>query len=342
MHTTWIEHLTARGARIEDGRVHSFGDPQAERSAAAIRTVVADLSHAGLIAAGGPDAVTFLQGQLTNDVRRLGPAQAQFAAYCTPKGRALANFLVWKDADEFCLQLAAELQAPVQKRLSMYVLRSKVQLRDARNEFVRLGVAGPQAAELLRGLAVDMPDETMRATSTADAVIVRLHGARYFVATRAVDTARRLWDGLREGAVAVGAPAWDWLEIQAGVPWVSAATQEQFVPQMLNFERIGGVNFQKGCYPGQEIVARSQYLGQVKRRLYRAHLAADAAPQAGDALYGDDPDGQPVGILVNVAPAPGGGFDALAVVQTASAGAGPVRHGGPQGPVVALMALAAD
>jgi len=126
-----------------------------------------------------------------------------------------------------------------------------------------------------------------------------------------------VWQALTQHATPVGAPVWDWLRLNAGVPMLVAATQELFVPQMVNLEAIGGVNFQKGCYPGQEIVARSQYLGKMKRRMFLAHLDESAAP--GDSLYSADLPGQATGTVVNAAPAPGGGFDLLAVAQIESA-----------------------
>ena len=134
-------------------------------------------------------------------------------------------------------------------------------------------------------------------------------------------------------------PVWDWLEIRAGIPVITAATQEAFVPQMVNLELLGGVSFQKGCYPGQEIVARSQYLGKLKRRMYLAHTDRDVAPGAGTQLYSRDLDGQPSGMVVSAAPAPGGGFDLLAVIQTTSADVHPIHLGTPDGPVLALEPL---
>jgi len=129
--------------------------------------------------------------------------------------------------------------------------------------------------------------------------------------------AAAVWQVLCESATPVGAPVWDWLRINAGIPMIVAATQEQFVPQMVNLEVIGGVSFQKGCYPGQEIVARSQYLGKLKRRMFLAHVEAPAAPA--DNLYSADIEGQATGTVVNAAPAPTGGFDVLAVAQVESA-----------------------
>jgi folate-binding protein YgfZ len=142
-------------------------------------------------------------------------------------------------------------------------------------------------------------------------------GEDKFVLVLLPEQAATVWQALRPLATPVGAPVWDWLRLNAGIPMIVAATQEQFVPQMVNLEAIGGVSFQKGCYPGQEIVARSQYLGKLKRRMFLAQVDAEAAP--GDALYSADFEGQTTGTIVNAAPSPLGGFDVLAVAQIESA-----------------------
>ena len=137
----------------------------------------------------------------------------------------------------------------------------------------------------------------------------------------------------------VGTPCWEWLDIRAGIPWITAATQEQFIPQMANLELIGGVNFKKGCYPGQEIVARTQYLGKVKRRMFLANVNAAALPIAGDPLFSTDPAAQESGMIVNAQSAPDGGYDVLAVLQTSSVEAGAVHLKAPDGPPLQFLAL---
>ncbi|MFP5409534.1 MAG: YgfZ/GcvT domain-containing protein [Gammaproteobacteria bacterium] len=314
---SWKNFLLSQGAVIENDAVQNFGNPAAERTAAT-GTVVADLSQLGLIAFEGEDTATFLQGQLTNDVRALHADAAQWNGYCSPKGRLLGNFLMWRQGDDTCLQLSRDIVASVLKRLSMFILRARVKGRDASDETVRLVVAGPQAAAAVQAAMGALPEAPMRSAAVANGWVVRV-GVDKFVLSVAPGHAESVWQMLRQSATPVGAPVWDWLRLNAGIPMIVAATQEQFVPQMVNYEALGGVSFQKGCYPGQEIVARSQYLGKLKRRMFLAHVDADAAP--GDSIYSADLEGQASGTVVNAAPAPDGGCDLLVVAQVESAAA---------------------
>ncbi|HBU30381.1 MAG: glycine cleavage system protein T [Thiobacillus sp. GWE1_62_9] len=313
---SWKTFLQSQGAALEGNAVLHYGNPAAERAAAADGTIVADLSQLGVIAFRGDEAASFLQGQLTNDVRSLHADAAQWNGYCSPKGRLLGNFLLWRQGEDYCLQLSGDILPSVLKRLSMFILRAKAQGRDASDESVRLVVAGPQAAAAVGAAMGAVPDAAMRTVAGDSGFVVRV-GADKFVLSIAPERAAAVWQTLRQTATPVGAPVWDWLRLNAGIPMIVAATQEQFVPQMVNLEVIGGVSFQKGCYPGQEIVARSQYLGKLKRRMFLAHVDAEAAP--GDSLYSADIEGQATGTVVNAAPAPAGGFDVLAVAQVESA-----------------------
>ncbi|MBM4180479.1 MAG: folate-binding protein YgfZ [Betaproteobacteria bacterium] len=321
--TAWTDFLASRGARFEHGGVADFGDPKAELAAAASADVLTDLSHFGLIGFSGEDAETFLHGQITNDLRALTDGKAIFAGYLSAKGRMLANFLVMRRAGELLVMLPESLREGIQKRLSMFVLRSQVKARDAGGEWVRLGVNGPAAAaRVAEVLGRDAPVGIMSMAQSAAAFALCLGDARYdlFVAP---DRAAAVWEQLATRARPVGAPVWDWLMVRAGVPVVLPPTQDHFVPQMANMEILGGISFNKGCYPGQEIVARSQYLGKVKRRLYLAHVDAEARP--GDELFAPEPADQAAGLIANAAPAPGGGWDVLAVALSPSVEAGDIR-----------------
>lgn len=333
---TWKHFLQTQGAVVDQAAVQHYGDAAAERAAAAGGTIMADLSQLGVIACRGDEAAAFLQSQLTNDVRSLPPDGAQWNGYCSPKGRLLANFLLWRHGEDYCLQLAGDILPGVLKRLSMFIMRAKVQARDASDETVRLVVAGPQAHAAVTAATGTLPDAVMHAATFAGGRIVRV-GDDKFVLSIAAEHAAAVWQALREFATPVGAPVWDWLRLNAGIPMIVAATQEQFVPQMVNLELIGGVNFQKGCYPGQEIVARSQYLGKLKRRMFLAHVDAAAAP--GDSLYSADIEGQATGAIVNAAPAPEGGFDVLAVAQLDSARGHTLHLGSADGAALSLKPL---
>ncbi len=320
MNPDWRDFLQAAGAQFSgDGSIADFGDAAGELAAARDATVVVPLGHLGLIRVGNEEACSFLHNQLTSDINHLGVEGVQHSAWCTAKGRMLASFLIWRQGDDYLLQLSADLVEAVAKRLKMFVLRSRVSIADAGSESALIGVAGPRSAAALEAAGLPVPGEAMRTLPFADGTVLRLDDARFEVAV-AAPAAPGLWQKLAGGARPAGTPAWRWLDIQAAWPLVTAATKEEFVPQMANFERIGGVSFHKGCYPGQEIVARTQYLGKVKRHLYRA-VAAEAM-SAGDELFSSAAPDQACGMIVSAAPDPAGGHVALAVLMEAAADAG--------------------
>ncbi|PIV74605.1 MAG: folate-binding protein [Rhodocyclales bacterium CG17_big_fil_post_rev_8_21_14_2_50_68_7] len=338
MNPAFQEHLVSRGARIDGGRVADFGAPDAERENAASGTVLVPLSHLSVVRAGGPDAATFLHNLVTNDVKGLASGQAQYDGLCTPKGRMLASFLLWREADGLLLATARDLKDALLRRLAMYVLRSKVSLSDVDAQWVLLGLAGLDAEAAAARCGLPAPREPMGVAAFADGMVIRVGDARFQIAVRA-PAAAALWDALCGVARPGGEALWRWFDIRAGIPLVVAATSEEFVPQMVNFELVGGVNFHKGCYPGQEVVARSQYLGKIKRRMVLAHLDAAAAPTPGEHLYGVKLGDQSCGAVVDAVPAPGGDCDLLAVVQTSSAESGAIRLGRPDGPELRLQPL---
>lgn len=336
MTSAWSEYLQTRGAVVVDGVVQHFGNADAELAHARDGLVLADLSHYGLIALAGEDAQTFLHGQITNDLRGLREEKAVFAGYCSAKGRLLANFLIFRRGTELYIMLPRSLREGIQKRLSMYVLRAKVKLRDASDEWIALGLSGREAADLVSTRFGQCPAAPMDVVHGPDGWAVRLGEHRFdvFVSPQA---APGLWQQWAGQARPVGAPAWDWLTVTAGVPVILPPTQDHFVPQMANMELLHGVSFHKGCYPGQEIVARSQYLGKLKRRMYLAHV--DAQAEAGHELYCPDLPGQACGMVVNAAPAPGGGTDLLAVMLVSSRESGKVHLGSADGPRLAFKPL---
>ena len=267
--------------------------------------VLCDLSHLGLLEISGADAVTFLQGQVTNDVKLLGgsdiKSNAHYTAYCNPKGRMLALFLAFAHYDHLHLQLNRELLEPIMKRLKMYVMRSKVEIKDVSDSITKFGLNGPQAALMLAPLFSIIPSQDYELVTLDNGAILRLPSVnddvRFEIFTNAIN-APLIWDVLKNNCKVVEKPYWDWLEIQAGIPDVTLATQEQFVPQMLNLDILNGINFKKGCYTGQEIVARTHYLGTVKRRTYLAEIASEAKP--GDKVT--DAAQNEVGQIVSAAP----------------------------------------
>jgi folate-binding protein YgfZ len=356
MDSSWQAYLQSRTASIHDGCVVHFGSEAVELRSLRSRTVMADLSHFGAIRFSGEDAQSFLQGQLSCDVAQLDSSTALYGSYCNPKGRILASFLIWKVHADFIMQLPRELQAGIQKRLSMYVLRSKVKLSDDADSLARIGLSGEnagrlvseamEAIEAMNGVPPLKEDFPLKlgAFHGERASVLRLAADRFELVTSA-ERAPELWDRLSRAAAPVGASCWSWLDIRAGIPVITSSTQEQFIPQMVNLEAIGGVSFRKGCYPGQEIVARTQYLGKIKRRMYLANIRPHSSfppVAAGDELFSAEMEDQPVGVIVNAANSPDGGVDVLAVVQTAWAGEGTegkIRWRSFDGPPLVFMFL---
>lgn len=340
MNPDWQTYLRTQCAVIKNQHAAHFGDIAAERAAVLHETIVADLSTSGLIKFSGSDAAMFLQSQLSCDVREIDAQTARYGSYCTPKGRILANFTLWRQADDFLMQLPAGLSASIRKRLSMFVLRAKVQLADIGDEWVQIGVAGAGVATAVEK-AVSCAcsgEQSLIVCNSGKNQILRLAPNRFLLIAPAVD-APALWQQLRLHARPVGVSCWEWLTIQAGIPVVLPETQEAFIPQMINLDALGGVGFKKGCYPGQEIVARTQYLGTLKRRMVLAHIDTSESVNAGDPLYSADMADQSSGTVVNAAPSPHGGTDALAVIQLSNLATGSVHWSSPQGPVLAVKPL---
>jgi folate-binding protein YgfZ len=340
MNPSWSDYLTAHGASFDRDGVASFGAPGAELVAARDAAVVCDLSALSLLQIAGPDAAAFLQGQFTNDVAALGPGQAQYGAWCSPKGRMLANFVIRRSGEStFDLLLPESLSETIAKRLHVFVLRSRVTVADVSNESVRLGVGGPGAGDVV-GTVLGAVPAVGDAASSGDQLVVALPGPRYVIAI-APDTAASFWERMASVCRPAGFPVWQWLTLRAGVPVITSPTSDLFVPQAANWDALGGISFQKGCYAGQEIVARTQYLGRLKERLTLAHL--DGAPPApGERLYSAAFGDQACGTIVNAAAAPGGGSDMLAVLQLAAAESGDVHLGALGGASLRLVQLPAE
>ncbi|MDP1525304.1 MAG: folate-binding protein [Rhodocyclaceae bacterium] len=293
------------------------------------------LTDQSLIRASGEEAALFLHNLLTNDINHLAPEGARHAALCTAKGRMIASFLIWRDGTDYILQLSADILPGILKKLSMYVLRTKVKLTDLSAERTLIGLTtsdGPQADALFGKLA------PMTTAPFEGGTVVRLDAWRFVIAVpnTAVAAAQAKLTSLGHRA---DLTAWHLAEIAAGIPRIVAATQEAFTPQMVNYEHaaVGGVSFQKGCYPGQEVVARTHYLGKVKRRMYRVKLDQEFAP--GTDVFTPEAGDQHCGAVVLTAPSPNSGFESLLVVQSSGAESNDVHVGKPGGPKALLLPM---
>jgi folate-binding protein YgfZ len=289
------------------------------------------LTHWGVIRARGVDATNFLHSQLTQDFSMLPLSQARLAGFCSAKGRLQASFIAWRPAqDEALLACSASVLPATLKRLSMFVLRAQCKLCDAAGELALWGLAGVTARKRLGDMPVWSKHESDGAT------IVRLPDA--------AGVQRALFvkpQGLALADVpspAISLDHWRWLEVQSGVPMIQQATVDQFVPQMLNFELLGGVDFHKGCYPGQEVVARSQYRGTIKRRMFL--FDTEVACAAGQEVFHSGDPSQPAGMIVDAAAHPDSpGSSALVEIKLAALLGGTLHLGASDGPLLRRGAL---
>lgn len=346
MNAEWNAFLERIGATWEVDRVSYFGRTETELEAVLSGDVCCDLSHLGLIAAQGPDAGTFLQGQLTCDVRQTMSNRSLPGAHCTPKGRVFASFRLFRCGEVYYLELPRMMVEPILSRLRKYVLRAKTMLEDASDALARMGVAGPNAAAQV-GTVLGAIPETANDAVVSDArysseiTVIRLPGPiPRFELHGATRELRAVWNNLASNVAPVGAEPWRLLDILAGTPAVYPETVEAFVPQMLNLQLLDGISFQKGCYTGQEIVARTHYLGKLKRRMVLARVNSPIPPRPSDPLFSPQADpSQSAGQLVDAARHPDGGYAVLAVALIECAEHGVLQLGDASGPTLRLEPL---
>jgi hypothetical protein len=335
MDAQWQTTLGEQGARFQDDRVEDFGDPGGELQAvAAGETVLADLSHRALLTATGSEVLSFLQGQLTNDVYPAEHGSPILGAHLSPKGRVLAGLLLFAFEDGYALDFPADMLESLAKRLRMFVLRADVTLTEAHSQWARFGVTGPgaeAAAAAAAGAQQLVPEGVTRGDHGTVVPLPGPHPA--FMVLVPYEAAPAAWERTAVSARAVGLPAWELARIRAGVPDLGAPASERFIPQEANLEDLGGISYTKGCYTGQEVVARTKHLGRLKRRLFRIQSPGPLAPS--QALYAGGDQSQ--GRVVNAAPRPDGGWEALAVVRIEAAeGTAPLA---PEGEPEAALTL---
>ena len=290
-------------------------------------TSVVRLSHLGVIRVEGEDAAKFLHGQLTQDFSLLGPDQARLCAFCSAKGRMQASFIGFKRSQtDILLVCSLDLLATTLKRLSMFVMRAKARLTDATQTFAIYGICSPAT----EGAGHEAP-WTHR--TEGDASLVQLYPAD--------NVSRMMWVAPAEVAAprgtAMSLDHWLWTEVRSGIATLTQPLFEAFVPQMLNYESVGGVNFKKGCYPGQEVVARSLFRGTLKRRAFIVH--SEDTLHAGQEVFSSTDPEQPAGLVVQAAKAPQAGFDAIVSLQLVAVDAGTLHTESSTGPAITLLPL---
>lgn len=334
MNSLWKTFLESRSARIDDAGNARFPDAPVEADCALM-----NLSTLGLIAVAGPEAENFLQGQVTHDVTRLSPGESRLGSHCTPKGRMLVSFRAFRLDDVIYLQLPRTQVADTVQRLRMYLLRAKATLEDASDRFAAIAIAGECASSLLASHLDRVPTQDNALTYRDELVAMRIPGpAPRFQLLGPVSALEGIWTDLAGTATLVNADYWALLDIRAGIPTVYPQTRDTFVPQMVNLHLLDGVSFKKGCYTGQEVVARMQYLGKLKRRMYQARVeAAEKPPAPGDKLYSASSHSeQATGWVVDARGNGDGDYELLVVVEIEAREHGEVQLAGPDGPSLVL------
>jgi folate-binding protein YgfZ len=325
MNREWSEFLATQSSPSNDG-------PD-------INCALNDLSHYGLIRVEGEDAEQFLQGQLTNDMREVTEDHSNLAGWCNAKGRMIASFRCFRHDGSFYLQTLSDTIPAILPRLSMYVLRSKVEISDVSDDWVRIGLTGECAEALLQPFFDELPEQVNGVQQQDGMILVRLPGTTpRFEVIGPSPQLKEIWQTAEGQAQPSTNALWSWHEIRAGIPTLYPQTQESFVPQMTNLQLIDGVSFTKGCYIGQEVVARMQYLGKLKRRMYLAHVDTETPPQPGDELFAQGSTSRQGAGKVVDAQARGEGYDLLAVIEIASAEENQVKLG-EDGPLLEILDL---
>lgn len=319
MKPDWKTFLVERGAEFDGDTLIHFGNPERERRIPPQGAILCDLSHIGLISANGADAETFLQGQLSNDLQHVNDTKAQLSSYSSPKGRAITTFQLAERQGTYYLSLSADILEPVLKRLRMFVMRSQVSLEDATDSLVHFGYSDPQGEERLSDIIGTIPMQPMDVVQSGNLTIIRQAApVPRFEILGELDDARKLWTQLGVNAAGVSRGAWDYYDVEAGIPHVTADSTEAWVPQMMNLHLTDAISFTKGCFPGQEIVARLKYLGKNKRQTYRLGIDSVDLPAVGTAI--NNSDGAEAGKVLNAALNPDGKVEVLAVMKTAEIG----------------------
>jgi folate-binding protein YgfZ len=320
MNSDWKDYLLHTGAeQTEDGRFifdNAFSDTELSEGS----DIICDLSHFSTVVVAGGDAAEVMQGQFTNDVNKVDEEHSQISAFCNNKGRMLANFRLFQNQQNYFLSIRNNLVASSIEHLQKYVLRAQVAIQDVSEQLIHIGISGNNAENLLSDFIDNLSAAIDSVSYNDDYIAIRVAGKtpRYEIFC-SLEHAKTLWESLRENTSTANSSYWDYLNIRNGLPFIDSNTREEFVPQMANMDLINGVSFEKGCYTGQEIVARTHYLGKQKRRTYRIKIISDEAPKAGDQLATDtSTDNQYTGTLVNVYQTAKNEYEALAVIQIAA------------------------
>ena len=298
MSTAWKAFLNTQGGKFDADHLLGFSDSNND----AVDNFITDLSHLALIEVSGEDAVDFLNGQFTTNIKQLAKNHLQFSAWCNPKGQVKTTFFIYRHETGFNILLPNELHDLFLKQLQMYIMRSNVKLIDKSDELVRVGIQTNDKtllSELIGFAPVREGDITIKNDLHFLHTFSSANTSQRYIFIGSVEKLTNIWNQFSPHGTTGGTAVWELMDIQAGYPWLSQLTTEKFLPQMLNLNLIDGLNYQKGCYPGQEIIARLHFRGQLKRRLYLATCSLDAQVEITDQIYTNDHENS-IGIIINV------------------------------------------
>ncbi len=321
MNIDWKKYLLQNGAEQNDQGLFIFNSTFSDTELTEGSDIICDLSYFSTVVVAGGDATEVIQGQFTNDVNRVDEDHSQINAFCNNKGRMLANFRLFQNQQNYFLSIRSDLVESSIEHLQKYVLRAEVAIQDISEQLVHIGICGDNSETLLSPFINNLSSDIDSVSYNDNYIAIRVAGKtpRYEIFC-SQEHAKTLWESLSEKTSVANSAYWDYLNIKNGLPFIDNKTRGEFVPQMVNMELINGVSFEKGCYTGQEIVARTHYLGKQKRRTYRIKITSDTAPKAGDQLATDtSTENQYTGTLVSVYQTAENEFEALAVIQIKSA-----------------------
>jgi len=321
MNNDWKNYILQNGAKQNDEGLFVFDNAFSDAQLADGSDIICDLSHFSTVVVAGGDSAEVIQGQFTNDVNKVDEDQSQISAFCNNKGRMLANFRLFQSQQNYFLSIRSDLVESSIEHLQKYILRSEVAIQDISEQLIHIGISGNNVENMLSPFVDKLNTSVDSVSHNDDYIAIRVSGEtpRYEIFC-SLEHAMTLWKTISDKSNVVNSAYWDYLNIKNGLPFIDSNTREEFVPQMANMELINGVSFEKGCYTGQEIVARTHYLGKQKRRTYRIKIISDTAPKAGDQLATDtSTENQYTGTLMNVYQTAKNEYEALAVIQIKSA-----------------------
>ncbi|MCK4674886.1 MAG: folate-binding protein YgfZ [Gammaproteobacteria bacterium] len=327
MNNNWKNHLLQSGAKQDNNTLFTFNEGFSDTQLANNNDIICDLSHFSSVVVAGEDATEFIQGQFTNDVTKVDENNSQISGFCNNKGRMIANFRLFQNQQNYFISIRNNLVKDSISHLQNYILRAQVAIQDISEQLIHLGISGKKADSLLSPFFKKLNTAVDSVSHNDNYIAIRVAGdiPRYEIFC-SFEHAKTLWESVGKKANVVNSACWNHLNIKSGLAFIDSSTSEEFVPQMVNMDLINGLSFEKGCYTGQEIVARTHYLGKQKRRTYRIRIISEIKPKAGEQLATESStENQYTGTLVTVHPVAENEYEALAVIQIKSAEEGKLK-----------------